>query len=64
MAAGSVDLDDVDPTDYGVHVEYLGNLIEVLILRPTGSNQFTLSCDDALDLSDEITAWAETIGAK
>jgi hypothetical protein len=59
-----VDLDQVLPDDYGVHVQYLGNLLEVLILGPTYAHRFTMSCPDALDLRDAITTWARSIGAE
>lgn len=59
-----VDLDQVSPSDYGMHVQYLGNLLEVLILGPTHVHRFTMSCPDALELRDAMTVWAQSIGAE
>jgi hypothetical protein len=59
-----VDLEQIPSDDYGVHVQYLGNTLEVLILGPTFTDRFSMSCPDALDLRDAITTWARSIGAE
>lgn len=59
-----VDLKQVSPDDYGVHVQYLGNILEALILGPTYAHRFSMSCPDALDLRDAITTWATSIDAE
>ena len=60
----SVDLDTVRRSDYGVHVEYLGNLLDVLIRRPGADDRFTLSMPDALDLCGAINVWVASRGVK